>query len=139
MLAGDSYAVGDVLDDPLVFESRIAHVHNEWLEVMADLGSVGIILVAAAMLLTLHAGASALSTVPPQGERWVLVGLMGALVGLVVEEAFGVGLRVSGVATMLYTVVGLTWALSSHRMSGLTARLSATRGRRIVTVVIVGA
>lgn len=94
-LTGDSYAVNDVLDNPLVFQSRIAHAHNEWLEIMADLGSVGIVLIAAALLLTLRAGAAALAASPPRGERWALLGLMGALVGLVVEEAFGVGLRVS--------------------------------------------
>jgi O-antigen ligase/tetratricopeptide (TPR) repeat protein len=111
-LAGDSHAIDDVLADPLVFASRIAHVHNEWLEVMADLGAVGIVLLGAALLLTLRAGMGALATPLSQGHRWMLVGLLGSLVGLIVEQCFGVGLRVSGVVTCFYTVLGLTWALS---------------------------
>ncbi len=113
VLAGDSHAVDDVLDDPQAFETRIAHAHNEWLEVMADLGSIGIVLVVGIILFTLHAGAGVLSARPPPEVRWILVGSMGALVGLVVEEAFGVGLRVPGVDIMFYTVIGLIWALVS--------------------------
>lgn len=137
-LAGDSYAVGDVLDDPLVFESRIAHAHNEWLEVMADLGSVGIVLAVTAMWLTFRAGQLALAASPSRSQRWALLALMGALAGLIVEESFGVGLRVSGVGTMFYTVIGLIWALSANRTARLTDRLSATRGRRMVTGVTGG-
>jgi O-antigen ligase len=136
VLAGDSYALHDVLNDPKPLESRLAHAHSEWLEVMADLGSVGIVLIAAALVLTLRAGALALDSLPSVGQRWVLLGLMGALVGLVVEEAFGVGLRVTGVGNLFYTVIGLIWALSAHQLRGVVAGLSATRGRRAATGII---
>jgi len=139
VLVGDSHVVNDVLNDPLVFESRIAHAHNEWLEVMADLGSVGIVLIAAALLLTLRAGAAALTAWPPRSERWALVGLMGALVALIVEECFSVGLRVSGVPILFYTVIGLIWALSGYGAPGLAHYLSATRARRVITVFVGGA
>ena len=135
VLHGDSHVVNDVLDDPLVFRSRIAHAHNEWLEIMADLGAVGIVLVAMALALTLRAGMATLSGSPSPGERWALLGLMGALVGLVVEEAFGVGLRVSGVPTLFYTVIGLIWAMSGQP-SKLRRRLAATRERQIVTTTV---
>ena len=135
-LAGDSYAVHDVLNDPKPFEARIAHAHSEWLEIMADLGSVGIVLLAAGLLLTLRAGMLALRSLPSPGEYWALLGLMGALVGLIVEEAFGVGLRVSGVGTLFYTVIGLIWALGAHQVAGVVGRLSAARGRRILAGVV---
>jgi O-antigen ligase len=138
VLAGDSYVSEDVLADPLVFESRIAHAHNEWLEVMADLGSVGIVLVVAVLLLTLRGGMAALAGPLPPARRWMLLGLMGSLVGLVVEEAFSVGLRVAAVGTMFYTVIGLIWALSGQSTTGLAHRLSATRGRRMMTGVVGG-
>lgn len=138
VLLGDSYVANDVLNDPLVFGSRIAHAHNEWLEVLADLGSVGLVLIAAALILTLRAGMAALAARPPPAHRWVLTALMGALVGLIVEESFGVGLRVSGVPTVFYTVVGLIWAMSAFRMAGLVSRLSVTRTRRIWTGVVGG-
>lgn len=136
VLAGDSYAVNEVLLDPQVFESRIAHAHNEWIEVMADLGSVGLVLIAGVILLTLHAGMVTLSARPPPGIRWILIGCMASLVGLVVEEFFSVGLRVPGVATMFYTILGLIWALSSYGMRGLVHRLSAGRAGRSFTCAI---
>lgn len=136
VLAGDSHAVEDVLDDPRVFESRIAHVHNEWLEVMADLGLIGIALLAAAIVLTLRAGMVTLEASPPAGVRWALLGLMGALVGLIVEESFGVGLRVAGVSTMFYTVLGLIWATSTYGMNGLVHHLSKTPKRRASLAVV---
>ena len=68
---GDSFTVEDVLADPLVFESRISHAHNEWLEVLADLGSVGLVLLAAGLLLTLRAGMPVGSQANPiRGEKF---------------------------------------------------------------------
>ncbi len=138
VLKGDTYAVDDVLNDPKPFEARIAHAHSEWLEILADLGSVGLVLLATGLILTLRAGVLALESLPAAGDRWALIGLMSALVGLVVEETFGVGLRVSGVGTLFYTVIGLIWAFSAHRIDGVVPWLSATTGRRTVTAVIGG-
>ena len=131
-MSGDSRVVNDVLTDPEVFPARIAHAHNEWLEIMADLGAVGLVLIAAALCLTLRAGMHALHTGSANGQRWALLGLMGALVGLVVEEAFGVGLRVSGVPTLFYTVIGLIWAMSGQT-ANLPAHLSTTLCCRVIT------
>ncbi len=131
-LVGDSHVVDDVLDDPLVFQTRIAHAHNEWLEVMADLGSVGIVLIAAALLLTLRAGMGVLAMELPGGHRWMLIGLMGTLVGLCVEECFGVGLRVSGIVTCFYTVLGLIWALSRRGEAVPVLRPGSSRFGRMV-------
>ncbi len=122
-LKGDSYVEGDVYESPTVFTSRIAHAHNEWLEVLADLGSIGFVLIATVLVLTLRAGMLALAARPPPGQRWALIALMGALVGLVVEESFSVGLRVAGVPTMFYTVLGLTWALSGTGSTSPVSRL----------------
>ncbi len=131
VLTGDSFAVEDVLDDPLVFDSRIDHAHNEWLEVMADLGSVGIVLLGSVIFMTLGAGMAALKRLPVDHARWPLVGLLAAFVGLVVEEAFGVGLRVCEVPVAFYTVLGLTWALCGSATTSPLTHFSATRPRRL--------
>ena len=138
VLAGDTHVAQDIERDPLPFPARLAHVHNEWLEVMADLGAVGIVLIVGILFLTLHAGMAALAAQPPPTERWTLIGLMGALVGLTVEECFGVGLRVSGVPTMFYTVIGLIWACSRPRSGGVVAWLAHRSGRRGVGTVVLG-
>jgi len=138
VLKGDSLCVHDVPADPLVFGSRIDHAHNEWLEVLADLGSVGWVLLAAAMFLTLRTGMRALRTFSASNERWPLLGSMGALVGLLVSESFGVGLRVEDVPPMFYTVVGLVWALSASPKGGWNAFLSRTPRRRTMTALVGG-
>ncbi len=135
VLTADSYVGTDVLNDPAVFGGRISHAHSEWLEVMADLGAVGIVLLGAALLLTLWSGMVALEAGPAPGVRWTLVGLLSALMGLCIEESFGVGLRVSGVPTLFYTVIGLIWALAGDGGTSLLPRLSATTGRRLAAGV----
>ncbi len=138
VLAGDAHAVKDVLQDPLVFESRISHAHNEWLEVLSDLGAVGLALIAGALVLTLRGGMHALSALSGNSDRWTLIGLLAALVALTVEECFGVGLRIAGVPTFFYTLLGLVWA---HCMAGRSPMfVSGTNspGRRVLFVVLGG-
>lgn len=138
-LSGDSYALDDVLHDPQALSTRIAHAHNEWLEVMADLGSVGIVLIAGALILTLLAGTATLadSSYSPK-DRWPLIGLMSALVALVVSECFSVGLRVAGVSTLFYTLLGLIWAKSGHGLPSLVDQMASASRRRIPTVAVCG-
>ncbi len=125
-LAGDAFAAEDVLDDPAVFESRIDHVHNEWLESMTDLGAVGFVLLVAVFVLTMLAGVHALRSRSQLTDRWTLIGLLSALAGLMVEECFGVGLRGSELPIAFFTVLGLTWSLAgrpgSHPMIWVTRR-----------------
>ncbi len=138
VLGGDAHAAEDVLDDPLVFESRIAHAHHEWLEVMADLGAIGVVLILAALAMTLRAGMLACTMAMDPRRRWILVALLASLVGLCVDACFGVGLRVSGVPTMFYTVLGLCWAMSGDGSSSSLRRLSASRAGRTVGLIVGG-
>ncbi len=134
-MSGDSFAVEDVLRDPTVFESRIDHAHCEWLEVMADLGTVGIVLAVAMLLLSLQAGTLRVR----QGARTpdgILVGLLGALVALVVEETFSVGLRVCEVPLVFFSVLGLLWAASASRSESRILSGLATPGRRTLAGVV---
>ncbi len=151
VLHGDALAVNDVLDDPAVFETRIEHAHNEWLETLCDLGSVGIVLLVALLACTFVASdralalrngglgvdASATARDPDDAaQRWRTIGLLAALAALMVEETFGVGLRVAGVATWFFTIVGLLWALGRGHTRSLTITLVATQGRRIASGLI---
>lgn len=131
VLRGDSYAPGDVLEDPEVFPARLSHAHNEWLETLADLGAVGAVLLTVAFLLTLYGGMRALRGMTDRGDRWVLIGLLASLVGLGVDACFGTGLRVSGVPVLFYTVVGLIWALADSGSSQLTEYVRRGGFRRL--------
>jgi tetratricopeptide (TPR) repeat protein/O-antigen ligase len=129
VLLGDSFVENDVLTDPLPFTSRVEHAHNEWLETLADLGSVGFVLIAAGLALTLRAGMLALARLPSR-ERWALIGLLSAMVAIAVEECFSPGLRVSGVPTMFFTVIGLIWAMAGSQTRPPLWRVSRHRGGR---------
>lgn len=140
VLAADAYAAGeDALRDPQVFTARIEHAHNEWLEVLADLGIVGLLLFAALFVLTIRAATARLVREPAAEFRWPLIALLASLVALLVEESFGVGLRVSGVPTAFYTILGLVWAISASPDVNLLERFSATRVRRLTTAALAGA
>lgn len=142
VLGGDARSTADVLSDPLVFTARIAHAHNEWLEIMADLGAVGVVLIVMALFLTLRAGMRVADAPGPAWRRWTLIGLMSALVALIVEESGGVGLRVSGVPTIFFACIGLIWALSGTGTSGFMRVCAASKLRRVVAsgaIVTIGA
>ena len=135
-LHGDERVAGDVLADPLPFIARVAHAHNEWLEVLADLGVVGFVLIVAALFLTIRAGMLALNDGLSRRQRWVLIGLMSSLVALVTEECFGVGLRITAVPTMFFTIIGLIWAVAGSGSPNLAHWASKPGTRRIVTTAL---
>jgi len=137
-LHGDSFASEDVLNDPSVLEFRIAHAHNEWLEILADLGMVGGALMAAFLLMTIRAGMITIFESQRTNERWLIISLLSAFVGMIVEESFSVGLRVSAVNTMFYSVIGLLWALSHRDRPPLFSYLSGPRWRQLVATGLAG-
>lgn len=129
VLVGDSFVENDVLADPLPFVSRVEHAHNEWLETLADLGSVGFVLVIVGLALTIRAGMLAMAGLPSR-ERWTLIGLMAALAAIAAEECFSPGLRVSGVPTVFYSLIGLIWAMSGSQVRSPLVRISRSRAAR---------
>jgi O-antigen ligase/tetratricopeptide (TPR) repeat protein len=112
-LTADSLATGaDALADPAALEYRIGSAHSEYLEVAADLGSIGLVLWVAALGLTWLGAYRAIPEITVAGQRRALIALVAAHVGLCVAELFGVGLRLEGYPYVFYTVWGLVWALS---------------------------
>jgi O-antigen ligase len=111
-MVGDSFSTNDVVADPEVFESRVDHAHSEWLEVLADLGIVGIVLFVGMVSLTLYAAATSRRSLSDRSDRATVIALLGGLVGLLIEETFGVGLRVCEVPLVFFTIIGLLWSFS---------------------------
>lgn len=136
VLNGDALAVRDVLDDPEALEYPIRHAHNEFLEVWADLGAIGVVLFAGSLVLTLWAAIAALPTLPSRSLRWMLIALSASLVGIVAAEQFSVGLRFPGVPTIFFTVWGLIWAMSSQARTDRRTVLEGTGRRRVLVLVV---
>lgn len=135
----DARAAGeDVLNDPEALTARIAHAHNEWMEVWADLGSVGLVLIAGALFMTLAGGAGVVWSLPTVIMRWVLIALLASLTALIVEEMSGVGLRVTGLPPIYYTVIGLIWAFGMREQPAAVRALCTNKLMRAVGVVVAG-
>ncbi|KAB2944956.1 MAG: O-antigen ligase family protein [Phycisphaerae bacterium] len=117
----------DVEEDPRALSARLGHAHNEWLEVLADSGSIGFVLLLAMFALTFMAGMNALESDLSEPQRRALIALLAALAALIVEECFGVGLRFGEVPCAFYTVLGLTWAMCGSRTTNLVSELSRRR------------
>ena len=115
-LLADALAADDVRDDPAALMDRISHAHNEWLEVGAELGVLGWVLLGGGLVLTLYGGGWALSRLGGT-DRWILMGLLAGLLAAVVAESSGVALRVEGFSLVFYTVVGLVWALAGRQVT----------------------
>lgn len=111
----DDWGRSDLEKDPLAFKGGlVGHAHNEWLEILADLGVIGFVLMAAALVLTFWAGWRAFSRTEKPAEKWFLLALMAALLAIIVEELADVALRMPALPIIFYTVVGLLWAFSMN-------------------------
>jgi len=131
---------------PSVFPGHLmGHAHNEWLEILADLGAVGFALMMVGLGATFWAAAVAMRHARGEGMgRATVFGLLAAFVGIVVSEATGVALRMPGLPVIFYTVIGLIWAsardddtpASCVARYGRSVRLAVLSGAVVVSVVI---
>ena len=118
MLSGQ-IARSEQLDDPAILSADqsywMGHAHNEFLELLADLGFVGMFAFGAAIVLTVVYAVRYCERLraDPAGqmERWLVIGLTSALVALVFEECSDVALRKSGLPPIFMTIWALIWAL----------------------------
>lgn len=110
-LLSEQFAAADAQADPRVFsDALLGHAHNEWLEILADLGIVGFCLIAVVLAATFCSAVVAAREALSARDRGLAIGLGAAFVALVVAEATGPGLRRPGLPVVFYTVVGLIWA-----------------------------
>ncbi len=130
---------GDAQHDPAAFPAvHLAHAHSEWLEIVANLGAVGIALCGTGLGITFWSGTIALRRKMGRTDWWCLIGLEAALVAIIVEEAADVALRKPGLPIIFYTVIGLIWAMS-RGAEAPTARPVRGHGGRARTAVLAGA
>lgn len=117
MLAGQ-LARDDQLKDPSVIaveEDWTVHAHNEWLELLADIGLVGAVSFLLAIVMTLFVAVRFCDRLrgdsAHHAERWLAMGLAAALIGMAFEEGSDVAIRQPGFAPIFLTVWGVLWAL----------------------------
>lgn len=97
---------------PQVFPAELmGHAHNEWLQILAELGIVGFALILIVLISAIWSGTRAMHRAPTQHQRWLALGLVAGLVAMVVSETVDVALRMPGLPVIFYTVIGLLWAM----------------------------
>ncbi|MCA9251581.1 MAG: O-antigen ligase family protein [Phycisphaerae bacterium] len=126
-LLADGLAKQDVLADPEALGSRISHAHGEWFEVASDLGGIGLVLVLGALFLAIYGATGVIPDLAESAPRWMLIGLSATLAALIVEECFDVGLQISGLPFVFYTVLGLVWALARPLPASVYSHLGKRR------------
>ncbi len=129
LAAADRWADPGVLTGQLVM-----HAHNEWLEVLADLGLTGLILWGGCWAMTVAALVRSWWRSRRCGSGWLILGLLGAMVALGVEEATEVGLRMPGLPAVAATLLGLSWAVCRAQRGGHDQPRVA---RGLVAVVVI--
>lgn len=112
-LSAQRGALDDFVNDPAAFPiAAIDHAHNEWLEILCDLGAAGFALVSTALGLTFWAAGLALKRMTDRADRVCLLGLVGALAALIAEEATSLGLHKPVIPLLFFTIIGLIWAMA---------------------------
>ncbi len=122
LLAGQ-FAREDQLEDPAILSfdewSWVGHAHNEFLELLADLGAMGCLAFVAAIGVTLLRAQRCCDGLRTTGDDpttcGLLIGLTAAFVALLVEECFNVALRAPGLPPIVLTIWALVCSLSRLR------------------------
>lgn len=118
LLAGQ-LAREDQIDDPAIMRfdqsNWTGHAHNEYLELLADLGLVGAIAFLAAMATTLYHALRFVDQSRDDPEqrscRWMVIFLSAALIAMAVEQFGTPALREPGMPPVFLTVWACLWAL----------------------------
>jgi O-antigen ligase len=118
--------------DPSAFMDAefVEHAHNEFFEILTEIGLVGGITFLAGCLATLVAGSVLVRRAPPGPQRWLQIGLVAAIAALMTDSFLSPGLRLAGVPAVFYTLIGLVWARA--RAGDDTSAAAAAGPRRQV-------
>ena len=104
-------SIGDRVLDPAAFMGELVeHAHNELFEILSEIGLLGGVTFVAGVLATLAAAGALLRVNWSSPRRWLLYGLAAGLIAILADAMFGVGLRLSGVPAVYYTLLGTLWA-----------------------------
>ncbi|HWL92933.1 MAG TPA: O-antigen ligase family protein [Phycisphaerae bacterium] len=129
----------DQLQEPSVmaFDEQLwyAHAHNEFLELLADLGIVGltafILALAATMAWAVRYCDRARENPETRPYRWLVIGLGAALVGMTLEEGSSVALRHPGFPPIFLTVWAGLWAVVRSERAASMKTLDAAGSNRV--------
>lgn len=109
-LAGALSARDRALDPAAFMGDLLEHAHNELFEVLTEIGLIGGLTFVAGHVALLSGAAGLLRVNHSPQRRWVLLGLVAAICGMLADAMFGVGLRLPGAPAVYFTLVGALWS-----------------------------
>lgn len=110
--------------DPAAFMSELVeHAHNELFEVFSEIGLVGGVTLVAGLLAT-AAAAMRRAASAGESEVWLARGVAAIVAALAADALVSVNPRLPGGAALLFTFIGVLWALCSRREGAGVARVT---------------
>lgn len=110
-------------------EKVLDHAHNEFLEVLAELGTVGFLLFATALISGFAWMFKALRQEGPAGPRMVLAGIFAGLIGMLWESLASVSLRWIPASWMYWAMFGAGLGLATRLHGAPTPPFRPTLGK----------
>lgn len=109
----NQFSLRDRALDPAAFADAdwTAHAHNELFEIFVEIGLIGGVTFVAGMLATLLAVMGLLRRRPPPLIRWRIAAIGAGVLALIADSLVSPALRLAVVPLVLYTLLGLLWAL----------------------------
>jgi len=86
------------------------HAHNEFLELWSEVGIVGLLIFLVLIFISLREGARKFS----KSNNFIFPALMAGIVGILVNNLFGVNLRYPSSSIFFFAFMGLLFALPPH-------------------------
>jgi O-antigen ligase len=126
-----------------LFADATVHSHNEFLEVMVELGVVGLTVYLLLLCWVVVKGITGSKKITTPPVRFYLYGLFGGFIGLCVQSFFSVGLRYWDLAPYFWTSVGALLAAGSlseseERLSPIVFGLRGKKLRLVIFLMLLG-
>ncbi len=114
-VAGELTANDRILDPAAFMSELVEHAHNELFEVFAEIGLFGGVTIVAGLLATAAAAMRRATQTPASRDVWLLRGVAAIVAALIADALVGVNPRLPGGAALLFTFIGVLWALCAAR------------------------
>ena len=90
-------------------------VHNEYLQLWAELGVIGLLIFIWLTISYFNYGIKILNKIKDRYKQGILIGLMGAVVAVLIDAIFGFPLHLPATLVLFWLVIGLTIALDGSK------------------------
>lgn len=119
--AGTLAAHDRVLDPAAFMGDKIAHAHNEFFEVFAEIGLIGGLTLIGGLVATLAAAGGLLQSRFSRQRYLLMLGLVSGVIAILGDCLFGVNMRLPGVPAVFFTLLGVLWAMCRSMSKGRVA------------------